>query len=164
MRALVIDGYNVIFRTSYLCKIANKDLMRSRNEVTKIARQYQRKIGGIDKLKVVFDGQDKYQGISCYSDQKYSATGQGDIEIVRTIEQFATKYNVTVVSNDNFVRNNARAHGASAIGVDEFLNIGNANVGAIVPNGPKSKTNVGKKVSEKQAKKINKDLMKEWGL
>jgi predicted RNA-binding protein with PIN domain len=160
MRALVIDGYNVIFRTSYLGAMADKDLMKARNVVTKIARQYQQKIGGIDKIKVVFDGQDKYKGMSTCPYQKYSGTGQGDTEIIRTIEQFAIKYNVSVVSNDNFVKNNARAHGASVITTEEFLNI----VGAGPRACPKQKNISDKKISSAKANKINKDLMKEWGL
>jgi predicted RNA-binding protein with PIN domain len=164
MRALVIDGYNVIFRTSYLCAIADKDLMQARNDVTKIARQYQKKIGGIDKLKVVFDGQDKYRDRNTCPYQKYSGTGQGDTEIIRTIEQFAIKYNVSVVSNDNFVKNNARAHSASVIKVEQFLNTVGNNEGAKNFSPLQKTEKPDKKISTKQANKINKDLMKEWGL
>ena len=164
MRALVVDGYNVIFQNKDLSSLADKDLMFARTEITRLANLYRKYIGGIDKLKVVFDGQDKYKGLNTCKHQKYSATGQGDTEIVKTMAQFTKGFDVTVVSNDNYIRNSARAYGASIVNVASFFK-------KIIPkikkneNKTKKTENIlTKSISRNKANQINEQLKKEWGL
>ncbi len=163
MRALVVDGYNVIFQNKELSSLADKDLMLARTEVTRLSNLYRKRIGGFDKLKVVFDGQDKFRGMNTCMYQKYSATGQGDTEIVKTMAQFEKKYNVTVISNDNYIRNSARAYGSLTVDVASFFK----EIQNKTPQNKKSSRRgsaVTKQLSKNKENKINEQLKKEWGL
>lgn len=123
MKALVIDGYNVLHKIPHLRPLLDKDLREARRALTELALDYQRKVGGIAEVKVVFDGKDIYhdQSLSPQPHQLFSKTGDGDRTIVRLVETLSQHYHVIVASDDNFVRNNARAYNASVIKVSEFL-------------------------------------------
>lgn len=123
MKALVIDGYNAIHKIARLEAMLDISLHEARRALTELAMEYKRKVGGISEVSVVFDGKDMYrrQEISTPPNQVFSKSGEGDRMIIRTVERLSDRYHVVVVSDDNFVRNNSRAHRASIITVSEFL-------------------------------------------
>lgn len=121
MKAIVIDGYNAIHNIGYLEALLDESLAEARDAITELALEYKRKVGGIAEVCVVFDGRDEYRGISSPRHQIFSDTGQGDRKIIRMVEKLSDKYDVIVASNDNFVRNNARAYKASTISIEEFF-------------------------------------------
>lgn len=123
MKALVVDGYNAIHKIAHLEAMLDISLHEARRALTELAMEYKRKVGGISEVSVVFDGKDTYrrQEISAPPNQVFSRSGEGDRTIIRTVERLSNRYHVVVVSDDNFVRNNSRAHRASIITISEFL-------------------------------------------
>lgn len=158
MKALVIDGYNAIHKIPYLKKLMDKDLAGARSEITRLAREYQRREGGIDKVCVVFDGQNKYRDISItsHSDQVFSRTGEGDREVVRMVSKLSKDYKVEVVSDDNYIRNNARAHNAHVIGLAKFVSK------IFKENKKDPKKAHTHKITPDEAREINAELKKYW--
>ena len=123
MKALVVDGYNAIHKIPELRVLIDKSLAEARKALTGLAMDYQRKVGGIAEVYVVFDGNDAYGDLSSPSPahQVFSKTGEGDEEVIRLVRKLSNRYHVIVASDDNFVRNNSRAHNASIIAISELL-------------------------------------------
>lgn len=117
MKILILDGYNVIGKIRYLSGIADKSLKEARSEVTRLANDYKRKIGGISEVYVVFDGQSRFRDVDIPRPKEhiFSTTGMGDRKIVDTIRKFSSRGKLVVVSDDNYVRNSARAYKASLL-------------------------------------------------
>jgi len=117
MKILIVDGYNVIHRIQYLADLSDRDLGEARQVVTDLAHSFKRKTGGIKEVYVVFDGKTEYRdaGLPSRDDQIFSDTGEGDKKIVEVIERHSDSGTVVVVSDDNYVRNSARAHSASLL-------------------------------------------------
>jgi predicted RNA-binding protein with PIN domain len=159
MKALIVDGYNAIHKIPRLRGIMDKNLLKARQEITRLALEYKRKRGGVDKVYVVFDGRDIYETMSFNrGNQVFSKTGKGDETIVRLINRLSGDYRVEVVSDDNYVRNNARAHKARVMGVSEFASLIK-----------KRERNVAGEVSEERitprnTSKINKELRAYWNI
>jgi predicted RNA-binding protein with PIN domain len=123
MKALVVDGYNAIYKIAHLQAMLNDSLYKARKALTELAMDYRRKVGGIDEVYVVFDGKDAYRdlSLSAPAHQVFSKSGDGDRAVIRMVQRLSGRYHVIVASDDNFVRNNSRAHNASIITISEFL-------------------------------------------
>ena len=123
MKALVVDGYNAIHKIKYLQPFLDESLYAAREALTELAMEYRRKVGGIAEVCVVFDGKDAYRGmsLSAPAHQIFSKTGEGDHAIIQMVQKLSSRYHVIVASDDNFVRNNSRAHKASPITISEFF-------------------------------------------
>ena len=160
MKALVVDGYNAIYKIAHLKNLMSESLYNARKEITRLAKEYQRKRGGIKEAYVIFDGQDRYRvpPFIPASNQVFSRTGEGDREVVRMVRRLAEKYDVVVVTDDNFVRNNSRAYNATIIGVGEFF--------AFLTKGKKTNTKNPQKnkISPEEAKEINEELKEYWNI
>ena len=117
MKILVVDGYNVMHKIPELLEIADVSLKDARDAVTNLANEYKMRDGGISEVYVVFDGQDKFRDLDIPhgKEQIFSDTGAGDRKIIDTIRTASERGSVIVVSDDNYVRNNARAYSASLI-------------------------------------------------
>jgi len=159
MKALVVDGYNAIHKIPHLKKVMDKSLKDARGGVTKMAFEYRKKQGGIDKIYVVFDGKDVHsgKGYSQTSHQIFSKTDKGDEEVIRTVKRLKNNYHVLVVTDDNFIRNNSCAHKATVISVSEFID-------TINKKHKKSPSEKRRHISLKLQEKINEELMEAWGL
>jgi predicted RNA-binding protein with PIN domain len=123
---LVVDGYNAINAISEARKELKKDLRSARKAIMIMAKEYARSSGYITEFRVVFDGTDKYRNLNGFDishgkTQVFSGTGEGDEKIIETIKKHSRKGKVVLASNDNYVRNNARAYGASVINVEELI-------------------------------------------
>ena len=161
MKALVVDGYNAIHKIPYLRAMADRgDLLRARAEITTLAVLYKRKRGGIDKICVVFDGNDMYRNAAFKTpeNQSFSKTGKGDQKVIVTVAKFSEKYHVEVVSDDNYIINNSRAYKAAIVKVAKFI--------AFIDKKAQkhSKKYVEDKVMPRNISKINEELKKEWNL
>ncbi len=117
MKILIVDGYNAINRIDYLSDISDSSLQEARDAVTDLANEYKRKKGGVGEVYVVFDGQNQYRGLGIPKPKEhvFSDTGKGDKKIVELMRRFSDKGNLVVVSDDNYVRNSARAYSASLL-------------------------------------------------
>jgi predicted RNA-binding protein with PIN domain len=121
MKVLIVDGYNAIHKIPEIDDILDKSLEDARNAMTDLAREYQRRRGGIAEVHVVFDGRDEYWGLSFNKpDQVFSKTGDGDRSIIRLAQDKSERFHVIVVSDDNRVGNSCRAAGATVISVKKF--------------------------------------------
>jgi predicted RNA-binding protein with PIN domain len=148
---LVIDGYNAINAIPEVRKELKKSLLAARNAIILVSKKYARSSGCIDDVRVVFDGIDKYRDMERFGhlkgkDQVFSRSGKGDRKVIDTVKKYSAKGKVVLASNDNYVRNNARAYGAAIIDVRDLA-------------GRKSKVSGNK--SDVPNKKIDKNLEKE---
>ena len=122
MHILIIDGYNAIHKIPEIEDLLDSSLEEARSAITALAKEYQRKIGGIAETIVVFDGKDEYSGLHFNKpSQVFSKTGEGDRKIIRLAQNKSGAFHVIVVSDDNYVGNGSRAAGATVITVAEFL-------------------------------------------
>lgn len=122
---LVVDGYNAINAIPETKAKLEKDLYSARRAILAICREYARSSGYITDVKVVFDGRNRYRYLDVLNgarrqDQIFSSTGGGDDKIIATVKIYSSKGRVVLASNDNYVRNNARAYGASIINSEEL--------------------------------------------
>jgi predicted RNA-binding protein with PIN domain len=113
---------------------------------------------------IVFDGRDKFAGgyerlagIRCIFSQ--SAHG-GDDEIIRFVRDFSGRpSDITVVSDDNNVRNNCRAHGAS-VETSSYLITKKAPRPGVSPKRSSDRRGL----DDKAAAEIDRELRKKFGL
>jgi predicted RNA-binding protein with PIN domain len=117
-RVLLVDGYNVIHRVPELEASLSDGLQNARNRLAVRISAWAREHPGVECV-IVFDGDFQYSGgrdqrlagIRCLF--SLSAHG-GDDEIIRFVRDYkGRKSDITVVSDDNKVGNNCRAHGAA---------------------------------------------------
>ena len=137
MKVLIVDGYNAIHKIPEVEDLLDESLEDARNAITALAKEYQRRSGGIAEVHVVFDGRDECRGLSFNPsaslgidleqsrrvnkpNQVFSGTGEGDKAIIRLAQHKSEKFHVIVVSDDNRVGNSSRAAGATVISVKKF--------------------------------------------
>ena len=121
MKVLIVDGYNAIHKIPSLDAIMDDSLEDARRAITDLAKDYQRKMGGISEVFVVFDGKTEYRELSFNKpNQVFSNTGEGDRSIIRLAQDKSSSSHVIVVSDDNRVGNSCRAAGATVIGIRKF--------------------------------------------
>lgn len=121
MNILIVDGYNAIHKIPEIDGLLDESLEEARGAITDLAREYQRRTGGIADVFVVFDGKDEYSGLSFNKpNQVFSKTGEGDRKIIRLAQEKISKYHVIVASDDNYVGNSCRAAGATVITIKKF--------------------------------------------
>ena len=161
MKALVVDGYNAIYKIPRLVKLMETDLRGARREITELAKVYQKKRGGVDRVYVVFDGSDAYRTgeFPAPEHQVFSRTGKGDEKIIDLVSRLSRNYHVEVVTDDNFVANNSRAHRASVLTVSEFISVVRERSGKRF-----TEENSPQKLSPQKATAIDEELKKHWNI
>ena len=121
MKVLIVDGYNAIHKIPEIDSISDDSLEDARSAVTGLAKEYQRRVGGVSEVFVVFDGRDEYRGMGFNKpNQVFSRTGQGDSRIIKLVHEKSERFHVIVASDDNRVGNSSRAAGATLITISEF--------------------------------------------
>ena len=124
MKVLIVDGYNAIHKIPEIDSLLDDSLESARKAITDMAREYQRKSGGISEVFVVFDGRDEYRTRSFNKpNQVFSNTGEGDRKIIRLAQEKTGRFHVIVVSDDNRVGNSCRGAGATVIPVKKFYDL-----------------------------------------
>ena len=124
-RYLLIDAYNVIYATSDLRKLMQGNIDSARDKLAKFARE----IHDAEAVRValILDSKsDKLEVVYPYESERFefiyapsALTADGVIErIVRRVKQPEL---VSVVSNDNMVREATRSSGAMALRPEEFF-------------------------------------------
>lgn len=167
-RLLLVDGYNVIHRLPDLEASLDGGLQNARNQLALCVSGWSREHPGVECL-IVFDGEfehsagrgERIAGIRCV----YSlAAHGGDAEIVRLVREFkGRKADVTVVSDDNYVGNNCRAHGA-AVRPSRFLAVRKARPAAPAGGGGRAKSPAeARGLGRKAAAEIDAELRKKFG-
>jgi len=163
-KILLIDGYNVINRIPELQPSLDGGLEIARSRLAIQILTWSQTHPAIECV-IVFDGDLQYAGgrdkrlagIRCI----FSRTSHGgDDEIIRFVRGFKGRTSdITVVSDDNNVRNNCRAHGAS-VQPSSYIMTGKSRQAGGRVKVPAD----GKCLSKKAAAEIDKELRKKFGL
>ena len=158
---LIVDGYNAINALPETRKALKVSLSSARSKIIMITKEYARSSGYITDFCVVFDGQDRYRyldriDLSREGTKVFSDTGCGDEKIIEAIKKYSSRDRVVVASNDNYVRNNARAHGASLMNSEELVR----EKKKVKEEKPEKK----KLISGKEKEKITEEYRKHLGL
>ena len=122
---LVVDGYNVIHAVPELARQLDRSLEAAREALVNLCRAYQARRGDVKRLYVVFDGNDADArgfaadrgGVTVLFTQRQE---EADERILSLIRADGGRSRFVIVSNDTYIFNNARVHGARAIPVHEF--------------------------------------------
>jgi len=163
-KILLVDGYNVIHQIPELKLGLDGGLENARLKLALLLSAWSHDHPATECL-IVFDGDLQYAGgrdqrragIRCV----FSRTSHGgDAEIIRFVRNSKGETaDITVVSDDNSVRNNCRAHGAS-VQPSSYIMIGKTR-----HSGGKAKASAdGKGIDRKAASEIDKELRKKFGL
>jgi predicted RNA-binding protein with PIN domain len=163
-KILLVDGYNVINRVPELKASLDGGLQNARNRLALQVSKWSHEHQAVECV-IVFDGDFQYAGsrgqrlagIRCI----FSLTSHGgDDEIIRFVRDYKGKTSdITVVSDDNNVGNNCRAHGAS-IQPSSYIMSGKARHAV----GRRKISTDGKGIDKKAAADIDRELRKKFGL
>ncbi len=121
----ILDAYNVIHKIRRLEAALDKDLRAGRDALMAACGRLAENRGDIAKIILVFDGKSEFRDLAQSSPPKinlvFSETGEAaDERIVTILEELGDKTSKCVVSDDNFVRNHARAYKTRVMPVAEF--------------------------------------------
>ena len=161
---LLVDGYNVINRVPELKDSLDGGLQNARNRLALQVSGWSHERPGVECV-IVFDGDIQYSG---GRDQRLAgircifslARHGGDDELIRFVRDYkGKKSDITVVSDDNNVGNNCRAHGAS-VRPSSFIMSRKARPPASPGKAPAD----GKRIGGKAAAEIDAELKKKFGL
>jgi predicted RNA-binding protein with PIN domain len=164
-RILLVDGYNVINRVPELSGSLDGGLQNARNRLALQVSAWGHEHPGVECV-IVFDGSFEHSGgrdqriagIRCV----FSLTSHGgDDELIRFVRNYkGRKSDITVVSDDNNVGNNCRAHGA-AVRPSSFIMARKARASG---TRARSATADGKGLDRRAADEIDRELKKKFGL
>ncbi len=164
MMILLVDGYNVVNRVPELRASLDGGLQNARNRLALQVSTWSREHPGVEPI-IVFDGEFKLSGgreqriagVRCLF--SLAAHG-GDDELIRFVRDYkGRKSDITVVSDDNNVGNNCRAHGA-VVRPASFIMTAKRRASAAKTKGPTE----GKGIDAKAAAAIDAELKKKFGL
>jgi predicted RNA-binding protein with PIN domain len=162
-KVLVVDGFNVINRLPELKPASAGGLEEARLQLALRVSAWGRLHPEVECL-IVFDGDRQAAGgsgrspagVRCVFSRKSHG---GDEEIIRQVREFRSrKRTVTVVSDDNHVANDCRAHGA-VIEPARFLTVPKAPVS----RGPSRSRAAGKGIDARTAARIDKEMAAVFG-
>jgi predicted RNA-binding protein with PIN domain len=163
-KILLVDGYNVINRLPELRPSLEARLENAQNKLALQLSTWKRAHPDFECV-IVFDGNplhggdanQRLAGIKCI----FSRTPHGgDAAIIAFVrDHWGKTSDITVVSDDNYVRNNCRAHGAS---VQPSSHIMVRKSRPAVSRGKLSAD--GKDIDKKAAAAIDRELKKKFGL
>lgn len=160
---LLIDGYNVIHKIDALKAELQRNLEKSRKKLALYLNDWKRQCGFKGVIAVVFDGQsatyldsvESYHGIKFYYSYKDS---DADNHIIAMLKSHSRPGSITVISDDNYIRNHCKVYGARFKPVS-YLTL------------PKSKKperkadhTSHKKIPHKDIVDINDYVRKKWGI
>lgn len=139
----IIDGYNVLYSTSFKNWIDKFGLQSARSHLINFIRSIERNV------IIVFDGKENYPN-SEFPNVVFTKGESADNYIKNFIRKYPDKEKLVVVSNDKSIISFAKMHKVKTLSVEKFLN--------------KSRN-----INQKGANKVNFDeitniIKKEWGL
>ncbi|MCK4463409.1 MAG: NYN domain-containing protein [Candidatus Omnitrophica bacterium] len=126
MKTIILDGYNVIHKIPELSRKLDESLAAARTALAIHMSSWRRKYL-YQRIHIVFDGQDRatwsysqtaLHGIGCSFTQ---TKDEADDYIIRIIRKSKNPHDITVISDDNKIRNNCKAYGVK-VESPSFLN------------------------------------------
>jgi predicted RNA-binding protein with PIN domain len=176
MKQLILDGYNVIYELPVLKKNLMLSLEDARTALINFMQIWVNNHAYKGKINIIFDGTDRFsrdnqssfnnsqstrsnsqstRSISCL----YSESGQkADDYIIGIVSESRNRTEITVVSNDNYIRGVCSSFGA-ATERPSFL----ADSPKIKARKTTKQKN-SKKITSAQEKEINEYLKEKWGI
>ena len=125
MQTLIIDGYNVIHAIPEIEELLDESLEAARIGLIRLLSEFKNSRKDIERIYVVFDGKaemfDEETAVAPDITAVYTQSGkEADDKILEIIKDSRDPASITVISNDNFLYNNSRVHGARIKTVKEF--------------------------------------------
>ena len=124
MLTLILDGYNVIHAVPQLAKRLDQSLEAARQALIEFCADYRARRGDVAQLYIVFDGDEAYAGPGQSRlgvTVLFSRRGEeADERILGLIRSGDGRSRFVIVSDDTYIFNNARAHGARVMPVRDF--------------------------------------------
>jgi len=125
MQTLVIDGYNVIHAIPDIEGLLEESLEAARIGLIRMVTEFKNSRKDVQRIFIVFDGKsegpDQEVAVSEGITAIYTPTGkEADNKILEIIKDSDQPQSITVISNDNFLYNNARSLGARIKTVRDF--------------------------------------------
>lgn len=125
MLVVICDGYNVIHAIPELARELDRNLLAARNALLAMCRAWRASRGDVRHLYVVFDGDEdlgfvgrqELPGVTVLFTTRRE---EADERILSLLRRDQGRDAFVIVSNDTYVFNNARAHGARVMSVSEF--------------------------------------------
>ena len=128
MKTIILDGYNVIYKVPGMRKRLKESLESARKALAFHLSGWRRRYSDAGII-IVFDGRDNE--FTDFSFQKREIAGikciftrsnqKADEKIISLISDSDDPRNITVVTEDNSIRNSCRAHGAEIKTIDFIL-------------------------------------------
>lgn len=122
---MIIDGYNVIHFIPEIEKLLDESLEAARIGLINLLSELKASRKDIGHIYVVFDGKsdifDAGSSVAPGITAVYTRHGKdADRRIIDIVKQAPEPDSISVVSNDNFLYNNVRAHGGRIKTVEEL--------------------------------------------
>ncbi len=127
---IIVDGYNVIYRVPRFKAQLDRSLQSGREALLRFCSEWKARRRDVDRFYVVFDGDSSVQDGDVTASAPgvralYSKTGEtADRRIRLMLDQAERNQEITVVSDDNEVRDSARVNHMRSISVLEFARTG----------------------------------------
>ena len=125
MRVLILDGYNVIHAIPELERQLDRSLEAAREALIGHCCAYQASRGDVQEIYVVFDGRETDDQAPTRRQPRVTVMftpkrEEADDRILRLLKDAKGSTEFVIVSNDTYVFNNSRAHGARVIPAAEW--------------------------------------------
>ena len=163
MKYLIIDGYNAISKIKEFDAKKDVSLEASRLSFIKALVDFGQRNGLFDKVVIVFDGKSESIELSreIYGDIEVLFSNKdrdADKVIVDILKISSEKNKITVASDDNFIKNHARAFSCRIMSVKEL-----EDLIILKKKGSRSKI-IEKDIGNKDQDAITNELKKYWGV
>lgn len=164
-RIMVLDGYNIIHRLPTLEGHLDRSLQAARTALVGYCTRWLSERGDVHAFYIVFDGNSEMYGWpgdgaagvrAVFTDKGESA----DDRILSIVKGSGRNQRCTVVSDDRYVRENARICSSEVLSVDEFHAILTMKKSRSVAAGLRAGTKTG--LTESEEREITEDLAKVW--
>ena len=163
MKYLIIDGYNAISKIKEFDAKKDVSLEASRLSFIKALVDFGQRNGLFDKVVIVFDGKSESIELSreIYGDIEVLFSNKdrdADKVIVDILKISSEKNKITVASDDNFIKNHARAFSCGIMSVK-----GLEDLIILKKKASRSKI-IEKDIGNKDQDAITNELKKYWGV
>jgi len=161
MKYLIIDGYNAISKIREFDAKKDISLEASRLAFIKALSDFRQRNRLFDKIVVVFDGKGDSPGLGreSYGDIEALFSNKdkdADKAIVDILKVSSGKNIITVSSDDNFIKNHARAFGCGIMGIRELSDL------IILKKKPSRGKIIEKDMDNSEMSAITNELKKHW--
>ncbi len=163
MKYLIIDGYNAISKIKEFDAKKDINLESSRLAFIKTIVDFKQRNGKFEKIIVVFDGKGDGLGLEreTYGDIEALFSHKdkdADKVIIDILKVSSDKNKITVSSDDNFIKNHARAFGCEIMSIKRLEDL------ISLKKKPCRSKIMEKDIGNKKLDSITEELKKYWGV